>query len=129
MHGISASGSVSSGNISMVRDNVPSENPLTSARGRVSQSTEGVRQLTAQVSDIADAVFGTQGPSAAGPEANPPRSGEAGLLHDDLDALFMQIAYLSDQIRRLSPLAYREAMKETAAIQTNTLNGSVGYNR
>ena len=82
----------------------PEENPVSTARNRVSVCAMNINTQTDRVAKIADVLFGPQPPTVANEKGHPSRSGESGLLHDDLDNLADCIEYLSLQIERLTPL-------------------------
>ena len=99
----------------MMATPIEQESPLSSARGKVSYATERVSKLSLAVSEIADVVFGMEGPQPTSGEAAPRRDGEAGLLHDDLDTLARSLDNLERQINRISSLGVRPSEQSAAS--------------
>ena len=97
--------------------NNQSDSPLTTARTKVNLASNIVQAMTEQVSNIADVVFGPQGPSAATANDHPPRSGEAGMLHDDIELLGGKLEGLVRQIDRLQILGQRATETEAAEVR------------
>lgn len=99
----------------------PSENPVSSARTRIRTMCDTLDISTNAARQVADTMFGSEGPrssnGADGP-TDPPRMGEAGLLHSDLDTLWEKFCELDHQIRRLDPLA--SCPGTTRAMQSDT---------
>lgn len=80
-------------------------NPVTVARSRINETTERLLKMQDFTREIADGMFGETefGPSIASDQ--PPRSGEAGRLHDDLDNLNAALGLLDKQLGRFNVLS------------------------
>ena len=99
-------------------DGIEQDNPLSSARGKINTLADGVRQMTQEVARIADTVFGPQPPQPPSGGVNPSRSGEAGLLHDDMDSLEQSLVSLAAQLLRLKRLGAEQGGQGRPAATT-----------
>lgn len=80
------------------------EHPVTTARNRIQAFREGVQSQTSTLRQIADVNFGGEPAGQSGPTNKPVRSGEMGLLHDDLDDLEEALTVMAYQIERFRSL-------------------------
>lgn len=103
------------------RDDIP-ENPVTTARNRILESTARIVTLRDNLEHIAIFQLGVPGPTpGVGAVNQPPREGESGRLHDDLDALHQVIDSLMFQVGRLEPLGVdRQVMALKSSGTTST---------
>lgn len=85
-----------------------SENPVTAARNRIVGIAKQIASETDRVRAVADAMFGQEGTDGANVALQPSRSGEAGILHDEIDELELRLDTLNSQIARLTPLSFSE---------------------
>lgn len=84
------------------------ENPVSAARGKVDEAISRVSNAARRLESIADTIFGSVPVGPVGPstgEKRITRTGEFGLLHDQLDDLYAALRALEDQVIRLDTLA------------------------
>ncbi len=90
--------------VNAASDPVHEGNPVSNARNRIEGSTERVAKMVSVLRGIADDLYGPGADSVGGP-CPPPRMGEFGILHDQIDNLMLAVDALENQVVRLSPLA------------------------
>lgn len=95
------------------------ENPVTSARGKADVATKKVHDLRSMVVVIADRVFGPPPPRPERADRAVGRSGEAGLLHDQMDDLHEALDALRDELERLVPLGYADPDQPKLVVANN----------
>ena len=97
-----------------------SENPVTAARNRIIGATKAILAEADRVRAIADTMFGQEGsPQGIATPAQPPRCGEAGILHDEIDSLELALSSLNSEVGRLTPLSF-SAPRATAPSAGNS---------